>query len=114
MRKIAQIDAVVIRVGRKPVLIEEILASKRGVVLLARGKNIERAIKISDRLQANGYVKIPEADLGLSNPEEGIWHFLYPKVGEVPFMRIWLRPVIREKRHAKKLQPQKIRKQGKE
>jgi hypothetical protein len=92
VRKIAKVDAIVVRVGRNLVKAEEIMASKRGVVLLARGKNIEKAIKLSNDLEANGYVKIPEAELGLPNPEEGMWYFTYPKVNEVPFMRVWLKP----------------------
>jgi len=92
VRKIAKIDAVVLRVGIKYIPVEEIIASKRGVVLLARGANILRAIAISEKLQENGYTKIPETELGLANPEQGIWHFEYPKVNDVPFMRIWLKP----------------------
>jgi len=94
VRKIAQIDAAVFRIGRKPIskYVEEILPVQRGVVLLARGKNTKRAIKVSERLQENGYSMILETELGLPNPEEGIWHFEYPKVNDVPFMRIWLKP----------------------
>ena len=91
VRKIAQIDAVVVRIGKSPVKVEEIVASGRGVVFLARGKNIEKAIRLSNRLEANGYVKVSEAELGLPNPEQGIWYFTYPKVKEVPFMRVWLK-----------------------
>lgn len=94
VRKIAQIDAIVIRVGKSPVRVEEIVASGRGVVFLARGKNIEKAIRLSNRLEANGYIKLSPAELGLPNPEQGIWYFTYPKVNEVPFMRVWLKPAI--------------------
>lgn len=92
VRKIAQIDATVIRIGQPPIskYVEEILASKRGVVLLARGKNIERAVEVSERLKEKGYTEIPEKELGLPNPETGIWRFEHPKVTEVPFMRFWL------------------------
>jgi len=92
VRKIAQIDAVVVRVGQKPasMYLKKILASKRGVVLLARGNNIVRAIEISEKLQEKGFTEIPKKELGLPNPETGIWYFEYPDPGEVPFMRIWL------------------------
>jgi len=94
VRKIAQIDAIVIRIGHLPVskYMEESSASKRGVVLLARGMNIERAVEVSEKLKENGYTEIPEKELGLPNPETGTWRFEHPKVHEVPFMRIWLQP----------------------
>lgn len=93
VRKIAQVDAIVIRVGGKnPIRVEEIVANGRGVVFLARGKNIKRVKQLSSELEANGFVKVPEEELGLPNPEEGIWYFTYPKVNQVPFMRVWLKP----------------------
>ncbi len=94
VRKIAQIDATVVRIGRAPIskYVDEILANKRGVVLLARGKNIERAVGVSEKLKEEGYIEVPKRELGLPNPETGIWHFEHPEVNEVPFMRIWLRP----------------------
>lgn len=94
VRKIAKIDATVVRIGRtiSYVNIKKILDSKRGVVLLARGKNIPIAIDVSEKLQEKGYTKIPESDLGMPNPETGIWYFEYPKPDTVPFMRIWLQP----------------------
>jgi hypothetical protein len=91
VRKIAKVDATVVRIGRDSTIsayTKEILASKRGVVLLARGKNVARAIEVSQRLQEEGYTKILESELGLTNPETGMWQFV--DGGEVSFIRIWL------------------------
>lgn len=94
VRKIANINASVVRIGTLTNVqkcVEEIVTTDRGVVLLARGRWIEKAIEFSERLQKENYEKIPGIELELSNPEEGIWHFEYPEPNDVPFMRIWLR-----------------------
>lgn len=97
VRKIAEIDAKVVRIGMRysvEKIVEEILKMERGVVLLARGRHIKKAISVSNRLKEEGYEGIPHEELGLPNPEEGTWHFEHPEPNEVPFMRIWLRKKV--------------------
>lgn len=91
VRKIAEIDAKVVRVGEFDVSknVEEIFETGRGIILLARGRHTEKAISISESLKEKGYELISEEDLGLPNPQTGIWRFV--DGNEVPFIRIWLR-----------------------
>jgi DNA-binding protein len=93
VRKIAQIDAMVIRVGKgNPTnYCEEILKAGRNVILLARGMNIIHAVEIQDKLAEKGYELYSHEELEFPNPEIGTWHFEGEKKGEKPFMRIWLK-----------------------
>jgi hypothetical protein len=93
VRKIAEINALVVRVGdRNPTYYcEEILKAERNVILLARGSNILRAVKIKDQLVGKGYELYSHDELEFPNPETGTWHFEGEKKGEKAFMRIWLK-----------------------
>mgnify|MGYP000719329910 CR=1 FL=1 len=92
-RKLAEIDVKLIRIGPESdqYYIERILKEKQGVVLLARGKNIEKAIKVATQLCERDFEFFSQDELGFSNPEIGSWIFLYPKERTVPLMRIWLK-----------------------
>lgn len=91
VRKISEIDVRVLRIGEFDIMkdVEETIKKGRGIVLLSRGRYTEKAILISESLKEKGYELIPEDDLGLTNPQTGIWRFLDGK--EVPFYRVWLR-----------------------
>jgi len=95
VRKIAEIDAEIMRIHRRPAshYVEEALKLKRGVVLLARGAYIENAVRVSDELCEKGFEKFTPNELGFSNPETGTWYFVHPRSPkkQVPFMRIWLK-----------------------
>jgi len=94
VRKIAEIDAVVVRVGDKPVqaYVEESLEKKTGIILLARGAYISKAVDIANQLRDKDFEMFSEKELGFPNPETGTWQFVEPKKREeVSFMRIWLK-----------------------
>lgn len=92
VRKIAQIDAVVARVGEKRIskYINEIIQTGRGVVLLARGKYICKAVDIANQLVRKNYELYTPKELGFTNPEIGTWYFETTK-NEVSLMRVWLK-----------------------
>lgn len=98
VRKLAEVDANVFRIGNKSIsgYVAKILESKRGAVLLAWGKNVERAIKVSEKLQENGFEVIPSTELGIENPQTGMWFFGTSSPirshRQLPFIRIWLSP----------------------
>ena len=88
-------DVAIVRIGdlSPQIYVDRILEMKKPIVLLARGLNIINAIKVSSKLTEMGYEYIPKEELGLSNPETGIWQFKHPPPEhERPFIRIWLRP----------------------
>jgi len=94
VRKIAEIDAEVIRVGEGPAqsYIDEALRRKSGIILLARGDYISKAVEIATALFTKGFQMFSEKELGFPNPEIGTWEFVEPKKKKVvSFMRIWLR-----------------------
>jgi len=93
VRKIAEIDAIVIRIGNQnPTLCsEEILKTGRNVILLARGTNIVRAVDIEDKLIEKGYELYSQDELAFPNPEIGTWYFEGEAKAEKAFMRIWLK-----------------------
>jgi hypothetical protein len=95
VRKISEIDVKIMRIYKKPATyyVKEAVKRKRGVVLLARGRYIEKAIEVSDQLYEKGFEKFTEDELGFANPDTGIWYFVHPKSPhkQVPFMRIWLK-----------------------
>jgi DNA-binding protein len=93
VRKIAEINAIVIRIGNQnpTVYSEKILKTKRNVILLARGKNILCAVDVEDELIEKGYELYSHDELEFPNPEIGMWHFEGQNKGEVSFMRIWLK-----------------------
>lgn len=93
VRKIALIDAIVVRIGDKDprYYCEEILKAGRNVILLARGMNMGRAVEVQDKLIEKGYELYSPEELEFPNPEIGTWHFEGEKKGEKPFMRIWLK-----------------------
>lgn len=102
VRKISDFDVKLIRIGRLSDLkvnsyIESCKNEKKGIVLLARGENVEKAIKVSEDLNeidtkiGISYIKYPSEELGFNNPETGKWVF---EDNEVPFIRIWLKPII--------------------
>ena len=102
VRKIAEIDAVVVRVGEGTVdaYVEECLKKESGIVLLARGKYISKTVDITNRLLTSGFKMFTKKELGFPNPEIGTWEFVQPTTKEkVSFMRIWLK---RTKLRAKK------------
>ena len=94
VRKIAEIDAEVIRVGERYVqtYVEEALQKKSGVILLARGDYISKAVEVATTLCTKGFQMFSEKELGFPNPEIGTWEFIEPKKKKtVSFMRIWLK-----------------------
>lgn len=94
VRKIAEVDAEILRIGkgRTSYYVENALKKKRGVILLARGYYINTAIEVADQLCQKGWKKFSQGELGFSNPEEGIWYFERPKKHkQIGFMRIWLK-----------------------
>ncbi|MGB9842520.1 MAG: hypothetical protein ACPLKZ_07410 [Candidatus Bathyarchaeales archaeon] len=94
VRKIAEIDAEVIRVGERYVqtYVEEALQKKSGVILLARGDYISKAVEVATALCTKGFQMFSEKELGFPNPEIGTWEFIEPKKKKtVSFMRIWLK-----------------------
>jgi len=94
VRKIAEIDAEVIRVGEGHVqtYVEEALQKKSGVILLARGEYISKAVDVANALLTKGFQMFSEKELGFPNPEIGTWEFIEPKKKKtVSFMRIWLK-----------------------
>lgn len=94
VRKIADIEAVVVRVGEGTVeaYVEECLKKKTGIILLARGTYISKAVDIANRLLASDFQMFTQKELGYPNPEIGTWEFAQPKKKEkVSFMRIWLK-----------------------
>lgn len=92
VRKIAKIDAVVIRIGEMgvPQYVDKIIEVGRGVVLLARGRFIQKAVDISNELIKKGYELYPPQELGFTNPEIGTWLFEI-SMHAVSFMRVWLK-----------------------
>lgn len=92
VRKISQIDAVVVRVGEKRIsrYVNEITNIGRGIVLLARGQYISKAVEIATQLLAKQYELYSPQKLGFTNPEIGTWIFEETKE-KVSFMRIWLK-----------------------
>jgi hypothetical protein len=91
VRKIAEIDAMVIRIGQNYISAEEVFDKKRNVILLARGTFTLKAMSLAEILRGKGYELFSQNELGFSNPEIGTWHFEGEKSGEKPFMRIWLK-----------------------
>jgi len=94
VRKIAEIDAVVLRVGDKPTgaYVDDALEKKCGIILLARGHYICKAVDVTNLLLAKGFQMFSQQELGFRNPEMGTWQFAEPeKKEEVSFMRIWLK-----------------------
>ena len=91
VRKIAQIDAIVIRVGKAFVSTDDIVEKKRNVILLARGSNISKAVTIANELREKGYEMYSQNELGFCNPEIGTWIFEGEKSGEKSYIRIWLK-----------------------
>jgi DNA-binding protein len=93
VRKIAQINAIVVRVGKQnpTYCCEEIFKTGRNVILLARGTNISGAVMVANELNKKGYELYSQDELELSNPEIGTWHFEGENKREVSFMRIWLK-----------------------
>jgi hypothetical protein len=93
VRKIAEVNAIVVRVGKQnpTYYSEEILKAGRNVILLARGRNILGAVEIKDQLIEKGYELYSPDELEFPNPETGTWHFEGEKRGDTAFMRIWLR-----------------------
>ena len=99
VRKIAEIDAAILRIGRESTssYVEKALETKRGVILLARGKYVRKAVEVAEELCQKGCVKCSQDELGFRNPEEGIWYFTEPtKREEVAFIRIWLKIEVKE------------------
>jgi hypothetical protein len=102
VRKISEIDVNLIRIGKllDSTIYEEInkaRVSSKGIVLLARGNFVEKAIKLSEELigdidskTGKSYSKYTYNELGFNNPETGIWYF---HSDTVPFIRIWLKTV---------------------
>jgi hypothetical protein len=95
VRKLVDIDVTVMRIGESSVdyYVERALGSKCGVVLLARGHFIEKAVEVADQLCEKGFELFTPDELGFPNPEIGKWHFVYPKERNVPLQRIWLKRV---------------------
>lgn len=99
VRKIAEIDAVVVRVGEGTVdaYVEECLKKESGIILLARGTYISKTVDIANRLLAKDFKMFTQKELGFPNPEIGTWEFNKPKKREkVSFMRIWLKRTRRQ------------------
>lgn len=92
VRKISKIDAIVVRIGKMEPskYVERIIKLSRGVVLLARGKNISNAVDVANQLREKGYKLYPQKELGFSNPEIGTWHF-EQEGRKKSLMRIWLK-----------------------
>lgn len=92
VRKIAEIDAVVVRVGGKLVswYVDKTAELGRGVVLLARGKFISKAVDVTNQLLEKDYELYSSEELDFTNPEIGTWFFEVEK-GKVSFMRVWLK-----------------------
>lgn len=93
VRKIAMINAIVVRIGKQnpTSYSEEILKSGRNVILLARGANILGAVDVKNQLIEKGYELYSPDELEFPNPEIGTWRFEGERKGEKPFMRIWLK-----------------------
>jgi len=95
VRKMPEIDAGIQRIFKSPAdyYVEEAIKKKRGVILLARGTYIEKAIQVADELCKKGFEKFTTDELGFSNPDTGIWYFVHPesRLKETPFMCIWLK-----------------------
>jgi DNA-binding protein len=95
VRKLADIDAVVVRIGESDVefYVNQTIEKKRGVVLLARGAYISKAVYVANRLREKNYELYSPETLGFENPEIGTWTFEFPKAKrtEFSFMRIWLK-----------------------
>ena len=82
------------RIGEEPVesYIERVLEGDHGVVLLSRGRHIQKAVEVSNQLCEKGYELYRSDELGFPNPEIGKWLF-EPEELEVPLQRIWLKLV---------------------
>lgn len=91
VRKIAEIDAAILRIGKglTSYYVERALEKKRGVILLARGYYTNRAIEVDEQLCQKGFRKFTQDELGFPNPETGTWYFT--SGAQKPFMRIWLK-----------------------
>jgi len=91
VRKIAEIDAAILRIGWKKTshYVDKALEKKRGAILLARGVYVKTAIKVSEALGQRGFKNFTQDELGFQNPENGTW--FYKDGGQKPFMRIWLK-----------------------
>jgi len=92
VRKLAQIEATVIRVGEMRIsrYIDMILEIGGGIVLLARGQYTAKALEITAQLFEKGYELYTLEELGFANPEIGRWTFKVKK-GEVAYVRVWLK-----------------------
>lgn len=91
VRKIAKIDASILRIGERNTshYVEKALEKGKGVILLARGFYLETAVKVSEALRQRGFKNFTQDELGFQNPEMGTW--LYADGAQKPFMRIWLK-----------------------
>jgi DNA-binding protein len=69
---------VVVRIGDRPVqaYVEECLKKRAGIILLARGGYISKAVDVCNQLRTCGYELFPEDILGFKNPEIGTWRFV--------------------------------------
>jgi DNA-binding protein len=91
VRKIADIDALVIRVASQSTISQEVLDNNRNLILLARGSNIVQAVNLATELQTKGYELFSSTELEFSNPEIGTWSFEGEKPRNVSYMRVWLK-----------------------
>jgi len=94
VKKIAEIDIAVVRIGdlSSQSYVKKILEMEKSVVLLARGLYVNKAIEVASRLLEKDYEYFSSEELGLQNPELGIWHFRHPPPEhDVPLIRIWLK-----------------------
>jgi hypothetical protein len=91
VRKIADIDAMVIRVASHSVISQEVLDTKRNLILLARGRYISQAVNLATELETKGYELFSSDELEFSNPEIGTWYFEGENPHEKSYMRIWLK-----------------------
>lgn len=93
VRKIAGIDAIVVRIGKQSSQshAQEILNTERNAILLARGTNIANAVSVAAELMNNRYELFSPEELEFPNPEIGTWYFEGENKGAVSFMRIWLK-----------------------
>lgn len=92
-RKIAEVEAVVVRVGDRLVetYVQESLEKRSGIILLARGWYTSKAVDVANQLREKGFELFSEGELGFPNPEIGTWEFVEPESERVSFMRIWLK-----------------------
>ncbi len=93
--KLVELDVTVMRIGEESVesYVERVLEGEYGVVLLSRGRHIQKAVEVSNQLCEKGFELYRSEELGFPNPEIGKWLFLEPEEHEVPLQRIWLKRV---------------------